>query len=51
MRQFREMPQRIQISEFGEVVGREDQGGEVGYRGRERRLDAVDSVAREEEAM
>ena len=49
MRQFREMPQGIEIGEFGEVVGREDEGGEIGYRSREGGLDTIDSVAREEE--
>ena len=49
MRQPREMPQRVQIGELGEVVGGQGQGGQVGEGGRERGLDAVESVAGEEE--
>ena len=43
------MPQRVQIRQLGEVVGGEDQSGEVGQRGREGGLDAVDPVPREQE--
>lgn len=45
----REIPQRVQIGEFGQIVGRQDQGCQVGQRGREGGLYAVDAVAREEE--
>lgn len=51
MRQFRQQPQRLQVGEFGETVGREHEGGEIGRRGRERGLDAVDAVAREQEGV
>ena len=43
------MPQHVQIGEFGEVVGCEDQGCEVRDGGREGGLDGGDSVAGEEE--
>lgn len=49
MRESREPPQRVQVRELGEVVGRQDQGGQVGQRVGERGLDAVDPVPRQEE--
>ena len=43
------MPQHVQIGEFGEIVGCEDQGCQVRQGGREGGLYGGDSVAREEE--
>lgn len=50
MRQSREMAERIEVGQLGEVVGREDQGLEVGQGGGQAGLDAVGPVARQEEA-
>ena len=50
MRQPREMAERVEIGQLGEVVGREDQGLEIGQRVGEGRLDAVGPVARQQEA-
>ena len=49
MRQLRERAQRIQIRQLGEVVRRQDQGGEVRDRLGQRGLDARDAVAGEQE--
>lgn len=50
MRQPLEMAERIEIGQLGEVVGREDQGLEVGQAIGQSGLDAVGPVARQEEA-
>ena len=50
MRQPLEMAERIQVGQLGEVVRREDQGLEVWQAIRQRGLDAVDPVARQQEA-
>ena len=49
MGELREGAQRIQIRQLGEVVRRQDQGGEVGDRLGQRGLDACDAVAGEQE--
>ena len=41
--------QDIQISQLRKVVRRQDQCCEVGYRVRERGLDACDSIARQQQ--
>ena len=46
MRQPLEMAERIQIGQLGEVVGREDQGLEIGQAVGQRGLDTVGPVAR-----
>ena len=51
MRQFGKQAQDVQIRQLGEVVLREDQRGQVRYRGCERGLDAVDAVAGQEEGV
>ena len=49
MRQLREGAQGIQIGQLGEVIRREDEGGEVGDRLGERGLNARDPIAGEQE--
>ena len=51
MSQFFEIPQYVQIGQFGKVVGGQHQNLEVGNCVGKGGLDAVDSVAGEEEGL
>ena len=51
MRKLREVPQRIQIRQLGQIILRQDQAREVRDRVRDRGLDACDTIPREEERV
>ena len=51
MREFRKVPQNVQIRQLGKVVLCKYEGGEVRCRVRERGLYAVDAIAGKEEGV
>lgn len=49
MRELRQVPERLEIRQFTDIVGREDEGRQVRDRGCDGGMDVGDAVAREEQ--
>lgn len=51
MRQLGQIPQRIQIRQFPQIIRRQDQRRQIGDRSRQFRVDMIDSIPGKEEGV